>query len=295
MDENRFAVVGIRPSQAPVAVKRQRWYRGKPIASTVILSLVVLGCLCAPLLTARDPAYMNLANFSRPPGGQFPFGTDTMGRDIFAMIWYGGRVSLLVGFLSTLIATAIAILYGAVSALAPRWLDALLMHMAEIFLSIPSLLLVVLLQAVLGAATVWSISLVIGVTSWTSIAKVVRTEVRQLRACEYVSAARCMGSGFFHVLGRHLTPNFFPSILFMVVMNVRGAIVAESTLSFMGVGLPLSVISWGSMLSLSENALSGGYWWIILIPGVFLVATLVCVTGLGNSLRQSMDRRESNL
>ena len=127
------------------------------------------------------------------------------------------------------------------------------MRFTEIFLSIPSLLLVVLLQAILGKANVLSLSLVIGLTSWTSIAKVVRTEVRQIRNSEYVIASRCMGGGFFHILWKHLAPNFISTIMFMVIMNVRSAIISESTLSFMGIGLPVEVISWGSMLSLSEK------------------------------------------
>ena len=226
---------------------------------------------------------------SEAPSKEFWFGTDTMGRDIFAMIWYGGRVSLLIGALSTGISTALAVLFGTVSGLAPRWLDDLLMRLTEIFLSIPSLLLIIFLQAVLGKANVWSLpkpsanightqhrhhqehagdqydppraaeqrilliiflqavlgkanvwslSLVIGVTGWTSIAKVVRSEVLRLRNSEYVMASRCMGGGFFHILRRHLAPNFFSSIMFMVVMNVRAAIAAESTLSRV-----LSVIS----------------------------------------------------
>lgn len=123
---------------------------------------------------------------------------------------------------------------------------------------------------ILGTANVLTLSLVIGLTSWASIAKVVRTEVRRLRSSEYVLASRCMGGGFFHVLRQHLAPNFFSSISFMVVMNIRSAITAESTLSFLGIGLPIEVVSWGSMLSLSEKALLTDAWWIIVIPGVFM-------------------------
>jgi len=104
-----------------------------------------------------------------------------------------------------------------------------------------------------------------------------------------------MGGGFFHILWTHLTPNFVSSIMFMVVMNVRSAIVAESTLSFMGIGLPLDVISWGSMLSLAEKALLTKAWWIIVIPGAFLVVTLLCITSLGNDLRKNVNRKQSNL
>ena len=112
---------------------------------------------------------------------------------------------------------------------------------------------------------------------------------------EYVVAARCMGGGFFYILRKHLAPNFLSSIMFMVVMNIRSAIVEESTLSFMGIGLPLEIISWGSMLSLSEKALLTDGWWIILIPGAFLVVTLLAITGLGDYLRKELNKKESYL
>ena len=191
--------------------------------------------------------------------------------------------------------TVLGVVFGAVSGCAPGWLDAALMRLTEIWLSVPSLLLTVLLQAALGRASPLSLALVIGASDWTAIAKVVRTEVRQLRNSEYILAAKSMGGGFFYLLRRHLAPNFIPSILFMVVMNVRTAIAAESTLSFMGLGLPLETVTWGSMLSLSEKALLSGAWWIILIPGGFLTVTLLCVTSLGDYLRKSASRRERNL
>ena len=201
---------------------------------------------------------MDLMNYNLAPNGEFLFGTDTMGRDIFSMIWYGGRISLFIGLLSTVISTAIAVVFGGISGIAPQWLDTLLMRLTEILLSVPNLLLVILLQAILGKPNVVTISVVIGVTSWTSIAKIVRTEVRQIRNSEY-------------------------------------AIVSESTLSFMGIGLPLEIISWGSMLSLSEKALLTGSWWIILIPGIFLVVTLLCMTAIGNDLRRQVNQKQSNL
>ena len=293
MDE-RFSMVGIRPA-ATQRLRRAKWYEGKPVVSAAVLGLILLGCLCCRWFIAKDPAYMDLFSTNQPPGAAFWFGTDAMGRDIFAMIWYGGRVSLLIGFFAAAVSTAIAIVVGACSALAPKWLDSAIMRLTEIFLSIPNLLLVILLQAIWGKASVLSIAFVIGVTGWTGMAKVVRTEVHQLRASEYVIAARCMGAGFWRILLRHLTPNFISSIMFMVVMNIRGAIVAESTLSFMGIGLPLEIISWGSMLSLAERSLLAGAWWIILIPGVFLVVTLCCITNIGNYLRKSVNRSESNL
>lgn len=258
---DRFQIVGARPLPEAVPTKNRHSLRGKPVASAMILSLIVLGCLFCELIMTKAPAYLDLAHCSTAPCREFLFGTDTMGRDIFSMIWYGGRLSLFIGVGSTVIST----------------------------------LLVIFLQAIIGTPSAWSIALVIGLTSWTSIAKVVRTEVRQLRASEYVIAAKCMGGSFFHILRCHLAPNFFSSILFMVVMNVRSAIIAESTLSFMGLGLPIEVVTWGSMLSLAEKALMTDAWWILLIPGAFLVVMLLCITNLGDYLRSRTSRKESNL
>lgn len=295
MNEAKFSVVGIRAVDEAPKIAEKKWYKEIPLASCIVLAIILLGCFFCEFIMTKDPTYLDLVNYSRKPCKEFLFGTDTLGRDIFSMIWYGGRISITIGILSTVISTFIAIVFGSISGLAPEWLDTLLMRATEILLSIPNLLLVILIQAILGDANVFSISLVIGITSWTSIAKVVRTEVRQIRNSEYVVASRCMGAGFFHILWKHLTPNFVSSIMFMVVMNVRSAIVSESTLSFMGIGLPIEIISWGSMLSLSENALLTGSWWIIFIPGLFLVATLMCLTEIGNYLRRNVNRKQSNL
>jgi len=293
-DAELFTQVGIRQETARPAKKGKR-LEGFPWVSVILLGSIVVCCLFSEALMTKDPTYLDLENCSVAPNGEFLFGTDTLGRDIFSGIWYGGRISISIGFLATLISTAIAVVYGSVSGIAPPWLDTLMMRFTEIFLSVPSLLIVLFLQAILGEANVLSLSAVIGVTGWASIAKVIRTEVRQIRESEYVVASRCMGGGFFHILGWHLAPNFIASIMFMVVMNVRGAIVSESTLSFMGMGLPLETISWGSMLSLAEKALMTKSWWMILIPGAFLVTLLMCLTNIGNFLRKSASRKESCL
>ena len=150
-------------------------------------------------------------------------------------------------------------------------------------------------QAVLGEASVLSLALVIGLTLWPAIARVVRTEVRQLRSQEYILAAKAMGCGFWRILLRHMAPNFLASISFMVVMNVGSAIAMESTLSFLGMGLPVEIISWGSMLSLADKALLTGSWWVVVIPGGFLIALLMCLTDIGNHLRRSADARDCKL
>ncbi len=290
VSDDGFSIVGIRETdRTERAVKRRR---SLPVISMILLAVIILGCIGAPFLTDKDPAYLDLMNYSKAPNREFLFGTDTLGRDIFACIWYGGRISLTIGFLATLLSTMIAVLYGSVSGFGPSWLDNIMMRLTEILLSVPTLLLTIFLQAVLGNASVWSLSAVIGLTSWCSIAKVVRTEVRQIRGSGYVIASRCMGGGFFHVLRRHLAPNFVSSIMFMVVMNVRSAIAMESTLSFMGMGLSIEIISWGSMLSMAEKAMLSGSWWIILIPGVFLITVMMCMTNIGNYLRRSVNQKE---
>ena len=294
MDE-RFVLVGIRPGAPVLPARRRRRFADMPVIAIAFLTLLVLGCVFCRLIMTHDPTYMDLANCARQPDREFWFGTDAMGRDIFSMIWYGGRASLSIGLLAAAISGAVAVGVGGAAGLGPAWLDGLLMRLTDVLLSVPSLLVVILLQAALGGSGVVGIALAVGLTGWMSIAKAVRTQVRQLRGSGYVTAARCMGGGPVYILWRHLAPNFLSSILFMVVMNVRTAIVAESTLSFLGVGLPLEVISWGGMLSLAEGALTSGAWWIVLIPGFFLVAALTAITELGNWLRESVSRGESNL
>ena len=293
MDE-RFELTGLRPAPAPPPVTPEKRER-PPMWAVGLLGIIVLGCLFGELFTPQDPGYMDLMNAARAPCGAFPFGTDTLGRDMFAMIWAGGHTSLAIGLLAAAVSTAIALVYGAVAGLGPGWLDRALMRLGEIFLSVPSLLTVLLLQAAMERASVLSIALAVGATGWMSMAKVVRTEVRRLSGSEYVLASRAMGGGFFHVLRCHLIPDLMPAVLFMAVMAVRSAILTESTLSFMGMGLPLETVSWGSLLSQANTALTTGAWWIILIPGAFLVLTLLCLTELGSFLRRTGNKKESNL
>ncbi len=292
---NGFKMVGILPSTEIAEKNKPKPRKDRPAAAAVFLALVVLGCACCRLVMTKDPTYMDLKNCSVPPGREFIFGTDTMGRDIFSMVWYGGRLSLFIGVVSTLISTAAAVVIGSFSGCASKRVDAVIMRFTDIFLSIPELLLVVFLQALLGKPNALSIALVVGLTGWSSMAKVVRAEVKKLQSSGYMVAAKCMGGGFFYVLTKHLVPNFFSSIMFMAVMNVRSAIVAESTLSFMGLGLPLETVSWGSMLSLAEKAMLTDSWWIIVVPGIFLVGTLMSITSIGNYIRKRSVKKQSNL
>ena len=146
MEEQLFTMVGIRP-EPPRTKKKARRLNGFPWISVILMAAIVLCCLFAEVLMTKDPSYLDLKNFNVAPNAEFLFGTDTLGRDIFSGIWYGGRISITIGFLATLISTFIAVVYGSVSGIAPVWLDTLMMRFTEIFLSVPGLLLVLFLQA----------------------------------------------------------------------------------------------------------------------------------------------------
>lgn len=255
------------------------------VIAVCLLAIIVLGCLIAELIMPYDPTYMNLEEINRPPGSGHIFGTDTLGRDLFSVIWYGGRISLIIGLLAALVSTVIAVIYGAAAGLASRRLDDIMMRFTEILMSVPQILLVLFLQAIAGEATVVSIALVIGVTGWMAVAKMVRSEVKELRNAGFVMAARSMGGGFFYILWKHLMPNFMSAVMFMIVTNIGSAIAMEATLSFLGLGLPTNIISWGSLMSLSQRAMLTGCWWMLIIPGIFLVVTLICITDIGEHLR----------
>lgn len=291
--ENYISVV----EDEQIEIKRTLFEKFKqlPYISIIILSIIVMGSVFSSLIMTHEPTYMDLVSSNLAPSKDFFFGTDSMGRDIYSMIWYGGKISLFIGIFSTIISTIIGIVYGSISGSASELVDDAMMRFTEIILSIPSILIIIFVQAILGNSNPISMSIVIGITSWMNISKIVRTEVRQIRNSEYILAAKSMGGGFFYILKQHLLPNFVASIMFMVVTNIGAAIGTESTLSFLGIGLPIEIVSWGSMLSLSEEALLSNRWWIILIPGIFLVTTLVCITNIGNYIRKSNNKKSSNL
>jgi peptide/nickel transport system permease protein len=258
----------------------------KPVASAAILGCILLACVLADLIAPGDAARMDFAALLNPPGADHVFGTDSLGRDLLKMILHGGRVSLFIGLLASAVTAFIAVVYGTLAGLAPRWLDNLLMRFTELVLSVPSILYVVSILAIIGTTDMFSLSMVIGATSWMSIAKVVRAEVRQVHRNDYVLASKLMGGGFFYTLRNHLLPNFLPGIMFMLIYNVSQAIAAEATLSFLGLGMPPGDPTWGSLLSMSQDALLTNSWWIIVIPSLFLITTLVCMTNIGEYFRR---------
>lgn len=298
LEYNDFEIVGLnyRCNQEYInGDKKSLKSKEKPYISIVIFILIIVGCIFSSKIINHDPTYMNLDSTNISPNKEFYFGTDSMGRDIFSMIWYGGRVSLIIGILSTIISTTIGILYGSISGISSEIIDDIMMKFTEIIISIPSILVIIFTQAMIGNSTPITIAIVIGITSWMNISKIVRSEVRQIKNSEYILAAKTMGGSYIHIIHKHLIPNFISSIMFMIVTNIGSSILIESTLSFLGIGLPLEIISWGSMLSIAEQALLTNNWWTIFIPGIFLITTLVCITNIGDYIRKVNNKKVSNL
>ena len=297
-ESSDFLLVGPRHEEPEGEETKGTWkrkVRSWPLKSIIIFLFIFLGCVFAPYIANHDPTAFYLDHLNQPPDSEFYFGTDSLGRDIFSVLWYGGRLSLMIGFLSAAVSSGVGIIYGCLSGTAPKWADTVLMRTAELLSSIPYLLLQLLLLGCIGDANVVSLSFVIGITTWMNLARVVRSEVRQIRKSDYVLASKIMGGNFFHVLWYHLLPNFISPVLFMIVSSVGLSMTMEATLSFLGIGLPTEVVSLGTMLSLSTRALLTNSWWVILIPGLFLIITLVCITHIGHHLRHEINRGSSNL
>lgn len=267
----------------------------KPYLAAAILLGILFGCIFAELLMTHDPNLMNLEHRNQPPGAAYYFGTDSYGRDIFSMIWYGGRVSITIGFLAALISTGIAILYGGISGLASDKINNLMMRVLEVLMSIPAILTIIFIQAVIGQSSPLSIAFVIGITGFMNMAKIVQSEVRKTRKREYVIQASCMGGNAGYILWKHMLPELVSPMMFMVVSSMGAAIGTESTLSFLGIGLPMEVISWGTMLAQAQRDLLSQRWWMIFISGFFLILLLLCTTEIGNAVRKNNNKKCSNL
>lgn len=297
-EQEAFSFVGMEYRKHTPKLKKPgkwEWFRGKPVISAIILMLIVGGCFGAELIMNHDPSGFYLEHISEPPGREFYFGTDLMARDIFSLIWNGGRVSIMIGLLSAAIITVIGIVYGCISGVASSGVDSAMMRFTEIAGSIPSILLVLLITGFFPGNNVWSLSLVIGMTGWFNLARIVRSEVRQIRTQEYVLAAQTMGAPFWWIMLWHLIPNFVSAVMFAIISSISTSMTTEATLSFLGLGLPVEIVSWGSMLSLANRALLLNTWWVILFPGLFLVITLLCITNIGHQFRKEVNRRPSNL
>ncbi|GLW06687.1 ABC transporter permease [Microtetraspora sp. NBRC 13810] len=271
-----------------------REFRARPSgpAGAAILLAAVLVALLTPLLT--DPAGLDVTRATGPrmgpPSLEHPLGTDESGRSVLLMITWGSRVSLLIGFMSALLSMVIGTTVGIAAGHFRGWPAAVLMRITDWFLVLPSLVLALVLAAILGGG-MFTIILAIGVTSWASTARLIRAQTLAVEARPYIERARALGGGHWHVMTRHVLPNVAPLVLANTTLQVAGAIVAESTLAFLGA--QSGQVSWGGMLRASYDwgAATSGAWWYVLAPGLCIVAVVMAFTLVGRALEAVLNPR----
>ncbi len=272
----------IRLEAAWLSFKRDK----TAIVSLSLLLIVVVACLIAPLLPL-DPNATDLANRFAGPSLQHIFGTDEYGRDYLARVLYGGRVSLLVGVLAMLTSLVIGILVGTIAGLMGGIVDAILMRIVDILSSIPWLVLVTVLALFMGQG-IGSIILVIGCFSWMEISRIVRAETQSIKERDFVQYAQLCGVSTFTVIVRHIVPSALPTILTASTTSLASAIMTESSLSFLGVGIQQPDSSWGSLLQAAQATMQNDIM-MALIPGLLIVIVIFAFNKLGNILRVFAD------
>ena len=267
------------------------------VAGALIVVLVLLVALIGPYFTVQDPynmAELQLADAYKPPfwmeGGdpKFLLGTDQQGRDMVSAIVYGSQVSLVIGLLGTLMASAIGIVLGLASGYFGGKVDALIMRIADVQLSFPSMLIALFLMSILGRS-VANILLSLMLVGWVRYARTVRGETLSVKRNEYIEAAHVIGLPNWRILFRHVLPNVFASIVVLSTMQVGGFILTEATLSFLGLGVPISRPSLGMLCNNGFTVLYSGLWWVSILPGLYIMIIVFGINLLGDFLRDEMN------
>ncbi len=269
-----------------------RW----PVFAVIFLLLAVIAAAFGPLLSPFDPNRQNLIlrlaepMASGPDGTVFWLGSDALGRDVLSRLLYGARVSLLVGFAAITVGGSIGIVAGLVSGYFGGWVDDVIMRLGDIQLAFPFILLAIMFLVVLGSG-VWNLVLVLGVGQWVTYARIVRADTLSLREKEFVEAARALGDSTASIIFRTILPNLLAPLTVIASFNVASVILSEAALSFLGLGVPPSVPTWGSMLAESRDTLIANKWWLAVFPGVAIVLTVLSFNILGDWLRDFLDPR----
>ncbi len=254
-----------------------------------LVAAVFAIALTAPFLAPADPDAIDLARILEPPSGEHLLGTDPLGRDVLSRMIWGTRVSLLVGFVSVGIALTIGISIGALSGYYRGWIDDLLMRFTDMMLAIPTYFLILTIIAIRGPSLVM-IMAVIGATSWMGLARLVRGEFLSLKEGDYVSAARAMGASDLRIILRHILPNALSPVYVSAILRVAGAILLESGLSFLGLGVQPPTPSWGNMLTAGKDNIEIA-WWLSLFPGLAILLTVLGFNLLGEGLQDALNPR----
>jgi peptide/nickel transport system permease protein len=258
------------------------------VGGTVVLVLG-LAAVLAPLIAPYDPAAYDVKQILLPPGPAHWFGTDQIGRDVFSRMLYGARISMAVGFVSVGIAVVVGTLIGTMAAYYGRRVDELLMRFVDLMLNFPRLFLLLTLIALLRPS-IWVIMAVIGFTGWMGLARLVRGEILSLKEREFVQSARALGARDRRIMFRHILPNALVPVLVSATLGVAGAILAESGLSFLGLGVQPPTPSWGNIL-IDGKANIEIAWWLSVFPGMAILITVLAYNLLGEGLRDALDPR----
>jgi peptide/nickel transport system permease protein len=280
-------VTGRESGRLILAALARNWQARAGIGTVVLL---VLFCFAGPLLYHTNQVTVNLNLTDLPPGGRHPLGTDDTGFDVLGRLMVAGQSSLELGFAVAIATTVVGTAYGAVAGIAGGVVDAVMMRIVDTFLAIPWLVLLLVMVNIFPPS-LWTIIALLSMLSWLGVARLVRGEVISLGAREFVLAAKTMGSTTGRIMVRHMVPNAIGVIVVSATFSVADAILALSTLSFLGLGLPPPHADWGTMLTNGLNDLFNGYWWLVYPPAVILVITIVAFSLIGDAVRDSLDVR----
>jgi len=259
------------------------------LVGLIILIPMFLCAILAPIISLHDPVEPDLKNILTGPTWSHPFGTDMLGRDVFSRVIYGSRISLIVGFVSVGIATLIGIMIGAVSGYSGGVVDELIMRFVDLMMCFPTFFLILAVIALLEPS-IWNIMIVIGLTNWMGIARLVRAEILSIKNKEYVLAAKAMGFPKRRIIFRHVLPNALSPVYVVATLGIGGAILTESALSFLGIGVQPPTPSWGNILTQAKDTIEVA-WWLSLYPGLAIFLTVMGYNLLGEGLRDIFDPR----
>ena len=268
----------------------EMFYKNKlALTGCGIVILLFAVSLLAPVIAPYDPGAIDLKNVLASPSAEHWFGTDQLGRDVLSRMIWGARISLKVGFVATGLAILIGMILGAVAGYYGGWIDAVIMRFVDIMLCFPTFFLILAVIAFLEPS-IWNIMIVIGLTSWMGVTRLVRADFISLRERDFVRAARSIGANYARIIFVHILPNALASILVAATLGIAGAILTESALSFLGIGVQPPTPSWGNILTAGKDNIDIA-WWISLYPGLAILITVVGYNLLGEGIRDASDPR----
>jgi len=256
----------------------------------ILVLLVFVFSIFAPFVAPYNPSVIDIKNILVGPSFSHPLGTDDLGRDVLSRMLWGGRISLEVGFVAVGIATILGVLLGSIAGYYGGWVDSLIMRAVDIMLSIPTIFLVLAVIAILEPSII-NIMIVIGLTSWMEPARLIRAEFISLKEREFVIAARAIGATDVRIIMKHVLPNGLSPILVSATMGIGGAVLIESALSFLGLGVQPPTPSWGSLLSSGKDNIEIA-WWLSAFPGLAILITVLGYNLLGEGIRDALDPRQ---